>query len=238
MLRITSLLLLSPLIANAFTSYSPMQRNNGMQLHMSTEAEAGVALTITGNNIDLTPALQEHVEKRIGRPLNKLGGDGIVQDCEVHLSVYKNPKVKNAHRVDLTANLKGLTVNCKVESPDMYASIDSAATALQSKLGKYRQRRSDGHHAGSSMGDDLMAALEAMELDVGEEVGEDEFVDPEEPSVMKVDSFDLDNAIPLKEAIFALDYVDHDFFVFKNEETGKKSVVYKRNAGGVGLIEL
>ena len=97
MLRITSLLLLSPLIANAFTSYSPIQRNNGMQLQMSTEAEAGVALTITGNNIDLTPALQEHVEKRIGRPLNKLGGDGIVQNCEVHLSVYKNPKVRPLH---------------------------------------------------------------------------------------------------------------------------------------------
>jgi len=203
---------------------------------MSTEA--GIAVTLTGTNIDLTQALEDHVGKRIGRPLNKLGGDGIVRDCEVHLSVYKNPKVKNAHRVDVTANLKGLTVNCKVESPDMYASIDSAATALQSKLGKYRQRRSDGYHSGNSMGDDLAAALEAMELDLDEEVEVDEFVDPEEPSVMKVDSFDLDNPIPLKEAIFALDYVDHDFFVFKNEETGKKSVVYKRNAGGVGLIEL
>ena len=30
----------------------------------------------------------------------------------------------------------------------------------------------------------------------------------------------------------------HDFFVFKSEETGKNSVIYKRNAGGVGLIEL
>lgn len=120
----------------------------------------------------------------------------------------------------------------------MYSSIDSAAAALQSKLGKYRQRRTEGHHAGNSMGDDLMAALEAMELDVKEDDGQDEFVDPEEPSIMKVDSFDLDNPIPLKEAIFALDYVDHDFFVFKNEETGKKSVVYKRNAGGIGLIEL
>lgn len=154
------------------------------------------------------------------------------------VSLLENLQVKNAHRVDLTANLKGLTVNCKIESPDMYSSIDSAATALQSKLRKYRQRRSDGHHAGNSMGDDLMEALETMEFDVVEEVDQDDFVDPETPSITKVNSFDLDNAIPLKEAIFALDYVDHDFFVFKNEETDKKSVVYKRNAGGVGLIEL
>jgi len=204
---------------------------------MSTEADAGIDISLTGNNIEVTPALQEYVSKRIGGPLKKLGGDGIVMDCEVNLSVYKNPKVKNAHRVDLTTNLKGLTVNCKVESPDMYTSIDSAAAALQSKLSKYRQRRNDGHHAGNSMGDDLMTALEAMELDVVEEEV-DEFVDPGAPDVMKVNSYDLEHAIPMQEAIFALDYVDHDFFVFKNEETGKNSVVYKRNAGGVGLIEL
>ena len=49
--------------------------------------------------------------------------------------------------------------------------------------------------------------------------------------------FDLDTAIPMQEAIFALDYVDHDFYVFKNEATGKVNVLYKRHVGGVGLIE-
>ena len=147
-------------------------------------------------------------------------------------------QVKNAHRVDLTANLKGLTIHCKEESPDMYASIDAAATALQSKLRKYRTRRNEGYHAGNSMGDDLMAAIEQLESDLDAELETDEFIDPEEPNVMKVNSYDLDNSIPLKKAIFALDYVDHDFFVFKNEETGKPSVVYKGNAGGIGLIDL
>lgn len=120
----------------------------------------------------------------------------------------------------------------------MYASIDAVSAALQSKLSKYRQRRNDGYHSGSSMGDDLMAALVDADLEETVESPKDEFVDPEEPNVMKVNSYDLENAIPLKEAIFALDYVDHDFFVFKNEETDKPSIVYKRNAGGIGLIEL
>ena len=140
--------------------------------------------------------------------------------------------------MDLTAILKGLTIHCKEESPDMYASIDAVSTALQSKLSKYRQRRNDGYHAGNRMGDDLMEALAQAEFEEVESVKSEDFVDPEEPNIMKVSSYDLENAIPIKEAIFALDYVDHDFFVFKNEETGKKSVVYKRNAGGIGLIEL
>jgi len=205
---------------------------------MSTEVGEGINLVVNGNNIDLTPALNEYVEKRIGGPLSKLGGGGIVRECDVHLSVYKNPKVKNAHRVDLTANLKGLTIHCREESPDMYTSIDAAATALQSKLRKYKTRRNEGFHGSSSMGDDLMTAIEALEEDMDDVVEVDEFVDPEEPTVMKVNSYDLENAIPVKEAIFALDYVDHDFFAFKNEENGKPCIVYKRNAGGVGLIEL
>jgi ribosome-associated translation inhibitor RaiA len=52
-----------------------------------------VNLVITGNNIDLTEALEEYVNKRIGGLLSKLGGGGIVRECDVHLSVYKNPKV-------------------------------------------------------------------------------------------------------------------------------------------------
>jgi putative sigma-54 modulation protein len=54
---------------------------------------------------------------------------------------------------------------------------------------------------------------------------------------VKINSFDLDNAISVDEAVFALDYVDHDFYVFKNKETDKVTVVYKRHTGGVGLVE-
>jgi putative sigma-54 modulation protein len=126
----------------------------------------------------------------------------------------------------------------------MYTSIDSAAAALSSKLRKYRTRRKEGWHSGNGMGEDLITALEAAELEdefaaeVSREEKDEAFsIDPEQPNIMKVNSFDLENAVSVKEAIFALDYVDHDFFVFKNEETGKPTVIYKRNAGGIGLIE-
>ena len=165
----------------------------------------------------------------------------------IRYCAQSNPQVKNGHRVDLTANLKGLTIHCKEESPDMYASIDAAAQALNSKLRKYKERRMDGWHSGNSMGDDLLAALEAWEEEIQASSSSsssseiqivDDFVDPEAPTVTKINSYDLDHPIPLQEAIFALDYVDHDFFVFKNEETSKVNIVYKRNAGGVGLIEI
>jgi putative sigma-54 modulation protein len=135
----------------------------------------------------------------------------------------------------------------------MYMSIDSAAKALSSKLQKYRARRKEGWHSGNKMGNDLMEALEDLELDeVNNETAAEyskqerdrlfsnpsDFIDPNEPNILKVNSYDLENPRPIQEAVFALDYVDHDFFAFKNQETGKPSIVYKRNAGGIGFIEI
>jgi putative sigma-54 modulation protein len=49
-------------------------------------------------------------------------------------------------------------------------------------------------------------------------------------------SYDLSTPMSVEEAIFSLGYVDHDFFVFRDKESNEISVVYKRNAGGYGLI--
>lgn len=122
----------------------------------------------------------------------------------------------------------------------MYNSIDSAAHALNRKLRKYKERRVAGWHGGANMGDDMLSALDALEeveLPELEEEEDNGFTDPEAPTITKVNSFDLDRAISVEEAVFALDYVDHDFYVFKNEDTDKVTVVYQRNVGGVGLIE-
>jgi len=201
--------------------------------------ETGLPIILNGQNIDLTPALVDHVNKRIGSPLEKLASNGAVTECDVVLSVNKNPKVKNSDRVEVITNLKGTTIICKHESPDMYNSIDAASKALSRKLRKYKDNRIAGWHGGKQMGDDLLAALEAVqEVELGEnDSADEEFQDPGKPTVTKVNSFDLEKAVSVEEAVFALDYVDHDFYVFRNEESDKINVVYKRHTGGVGLIE-
>ena len=40
-----------------------------------------------------------------------------------------------------------------------------------------------------------------------------------------------------EEAVLQLELVGHDFFVFRNAETGEINVVYRRRDGGYGLIE-
>lgn len=242
------ILLLSTMVAisSAFTTTtSPFYSRNGASLlRMSTAEETSeeVPVLINGRNIDLTPAIVDYVNKRIGGPINKLSSNGAIRECDVHLSVSKNPKVKNGHRVEITTNMIGTTFHVTTESPDMYAALDAAGHALNRKLCKYKERRMDGWHGGEKMGDDLLAALESFEEEASanevENTEDDEFfTDPEAPTITKVKSFDLENSISIDEAIFALDYIDHDFYVFRNKETDQINVVYKRNVGGVGHIE-
>lgn len=107
--------------------------------------------------------------------------------------------------MEVVTNLKGTTIVCTFASPDMYGSIDSAAHALNRKLRKYKERRLAGWHGGAAMGDDLKAALDAIEAEMeamDADAEEEEFMDPEKPTVTKTNSFQLDKPISLDEAIF------------------------------------
>ena len=54
--------------------------------------------------------------------------------------------------------------------------------------------------------------------------------------IVKSKQFDLQPLTP-EEATLELELIGHDFFVFRNDETGKTNVVYRRRDGGYGLIE-
>lgn len=233
-MRATSFALVSLLASCAAFSPAPSfsirSIASAKPLHMTVKAP----IVITGDNIDLTPALSDYVNQKMEKTLGKL--PTAVSHCDVYLTVNKNPKVENGHTAEVVTSLKGTTFRVAENSPDMYASIDLVANRLARKLRKYKERRLDGYHGGPNMGENLADVLNSIEVD--ESLTEDEiFVDPERTVVTKVKSFDLSKPISIKEAIFALDYIDHDFYVFRDEETNEVSVVYKRNAGGVGLIQ-
>ena len=81
--------------ATAFMPSSPVVRSS--RLLSTTEDEAAVdavPLVVEARNIEITDALMSHVQKRIGGPLKKLSGNGEVIECDVILSVSKNPKVR------------------------------------------------------------------------------------------------------------------------------------------------
>lgn len=234
---ITSVSAFAPLAQNPLSSIS-----NKMvyvsPLHMSTES---VSYVITGNNIDVTPSLNDYVSTKLDKIVGKISSNAI-SECDVHLTVNKNPKVKLNHKAEVVAYVKGTVIRCAEETADMYASIDAVTDRLAQKLRKYKERRLEGYHGGPNMGENLAQVLDSIDAsssaveDSAVSADASDFVDPEAPVITKIKSYDLSTPMSVEEAVFSLGYVDHDFFVFRDKETNEVSVVYKRNAGGYGLI--
>ena len=108
---------------------------------------------------------------------------------------------------------------------DMYASIDSAAAAIERQIRKNKTR--------------LAKKLREGILEKEPEVA------PEFPMDETEETFDLIRTkkfaikpMAVEEAILQMNLLGHEFFAFKNSEADNAfAVVYKRNNGGYGLIE-
>jgi putative sigma-54 modulation protein len=227
--------ILSLAMLSQVAAFAPSSSVNRMNLVLQSSTEA-VNYVITGNNIEVTDALNDYINKKLDNTVGKLSGTGAIKECDVHLNVNKNPKVKQGHTAEVVTFVKGTVIRCSETSEDMYASIDAVTDRLSKKLKKYKERRLEGYHGGPNMGENLAEVLDSITVEDSAS-DDDEFVDPEAPVVTKIKSYDLKNSISVEEAIFALGYVDHDFYVFREKETNEINVVYKRNAGGYGLIE-
>ncbi len=92
-MRVTLAILLSTMATSS--AFSPVTRSSTANpitgLHMSSPVK--VPITITGDNVDLTPALSDYVNLKVDRTLGKLSSVSGVSHCDVYLTVNKNPKV-------------------------------------------------------------------------------------------------------------------------------------------------
>lgn len=173
-------------------------------------------INIRGRNMEITPALQEYAEKRLGKLKKLLSPEAEVQAT---LSV-----VKENHIVDVIISIGGLLLKGEEATQDMYASIDLVVDKLERQMHKYktkinRKLRQKGFK-------------ELNEKYAGMKAARDE----EEPRVVKTKRFVM-KPMSQEEAVLQLNLLGHDFFVFTNADSEEINVLYKRKDGNYGLIE-
>jgi len=132
---------------------------------------------------------------------------------------------KDHHKVEVTIPTKYYTMRAEVGNDDMYAAIDLTIDKLESQIRKHKSRITRSLQKKEGVGD-----LFTDELDL--EALERELV----ASPIRTKNIVLD-AMTTDEAITALEVLGHDFYIFKNEDTGKVSVLYLRNDDKYGVIE-
>jgi putative sigma-54 modulation protein len=189
-------------------------------------------LVIHGRNLEVTPAIREYTETKLSRAISNFGD--MVREADVHLSVARNPRVPQ-QIAEVTMYANGTVIRAQERSENLYASIDLVASKLSRQLNRFKERvheRSHGPVHRSARDEEAGAvALPPPGSTLTEGL------QPEVPQRGVRRKYFAMPPMGLEEALHQLELIDHDFYVFREAETGQIQVVYHRNHGGFGVIQ-
>ena len=170
--------------------------------------------TIRGKNIEVTPALRDYVEKKVGKVTKYFDNVG---EITVLLTVSKD-----RHIVEVTVPVQGILLRGQEATMDMYTSIDLVIEKIERQIRKYKTKLEKRFREGSIRTEMMTPPAKPVE--------EDEAV------VIKTKRFVV-KPMDVQEAIMQMNLLNHDFFVYHDDKTEDVNVVYKRKDGKYGLIE-
>ena len=179
-------------------------------------------LQVKGKNLDVSDSMRSYAEDKL-RKLERQLADPT--QIELELSVERNPSISANHVAEATIWTKGPTLRARESSSDMKASIDQLVDKLERQVKRYREKRREEPRR------QARANGNAPEPGIPLQAGDDG-----EPWIVKTKQFPVKPMTP-DEAVLQLELVGHDFFVFRNSDSGAVNVVYRRRAGNYGLIE-
>ncbi len=173
-----------------------------------------MSIIVRGRNIEITPALREYVEKRIGKVTKYFDTLG---EITVILTVAKDD-----HVVEVTVPVNGMLLRGEENTNDMYTSIDLVVEKIERQVRKYKTKIARRLRSGMFKGELISNGDEKPSID--------------EFKVVKTKKFAI-KPMNVEEAILQMKLLHHDFFVFLNGDTEEVNVVYCRKDGNFGLIE-
>jgi putative sigma-54 modulation protein len=202
-------------------------------------------IILSSRNIEVSSALRQATIEKIGRLSRFLD----MERAEVHFAEERNPRIEAREICEVTLQGQGHYVRAKVAALDPFAAVDLAVEKLEHQLLKLKTRLVSRHqgkaHAGKVAAGATVRTSEAVEGEAPAdelESLESTSAVPSTPGspdgrVVKTKRFRM-KPMSLDEAVLQLDLLGHEFFVFVEAETGDTAVVYRREDGDVGLIEV
>lgn len=184
-------------------------------------------LVIHGKNIEITDAIREYVNQKIEKAVNHF--QNLTTEVDVHLSVARNPRINPKQAAEVTIYANGTVIRAEESSDNLYASIDLVADKIARNLRKYKEKRLDQKtQAQPKTGVVIEEVPVPVDL-IGDRT-------PELPTEVVRTKYFAMPPMTTEEALEQLQLVDHDFYMFRNAETGEINVIYERNHGGYGVI--
>lgn len=193
-------------------------------------------IVVVGRHAEVPERFRRHVEEKLAK-VEQLSPR--VQRVDVEITHENNPRQSGvSERVELTVRAKGPVVRAEACADDPYAALDAATTKLLERLRRVRDRRKDHHKDTPLAPVDVRPPAPAPEP-VPEPVPGDvvEFGLGDSPVVIR-EKLHRAEPMTLDDALYEMEMVGHDFFLFIDAETALPSVAYRRRGWSYGVIRL
>ncbi|WP_443033514.1 ribosome hibernation-promoting factor, HPF/YfiA family [Streptomyces sp. ACA25] len=209
-------------------------------------------IVVKGRKTEVPERFRKHVAEKL--KLDKIQRiDGKVIRVDVEVSREPNPRqAERSDRVEITLRHRGPVIRAEAAAADPYGALDLAVEKLESSLrrqhDKRKSRRGKGRIPASEVSlvvpdaaqlngnGELSPGPAAEDSAAGSRVGPLE-VEGEGPLVVREKTH---TAAPmsLDQALYEMELVGHDFYLYVDSETKQPSVVYRRHAYDYGVIHL
>ena len=201
-------------------------------------------IVVKGRNVEVPDHYREHVADKLSKVERY---DQKLMRADVELFHERNPRQSDTcQRVEITVMTKGPVVRAEAQAQDFYAALDCAINKLDSRLRRSADRRRvhRGRHAPVSVAEatanlptDLTygrtATLTEQALDT-----EPAEHDDNQPWRIVREKEHPAEPMTVDDALFQMELVGHDFYLFHDKESGRPSVVYRRRGYDYGILSL
>jgi len=207
-----------------------------------------VDIVVKGRNVEVPDHYRVHVSEK----LHKIERyDQKIIRVDVELFHERNPRqADHCQRVEITCASRGPVVRAEACSSDFYSALDLAISKLDGRLRRsadrrrvHRGRRAPVSVAAATSGLATLTRPDAFTpppvepvLDYVAELLAEEF-DDQPWHIVREKEHDGD-PMTVDDALFQMELLGHDFYLFLDKESGRPSVVYRRRAYDYGVISL
>ena len=94
-------------------------------------------ITVSARNTEISPALREAVEEKLGRLSRKAFG---LDRADVHFFEERNPRIAERETCEITLDGHGQLLHARVHGSDSFVVIDRAAAKLEQQLEKAKTK--------------------------------------------------------------------------------------------------
>jgi ribosomal subunit interface protein len=203
-----------------------------------------VDIVVKGRHAEIPERFRQQVAEKLAK-IEKL--DPKVISVDVELSKERNPRQSDlCERVELTIHSRGPVVRAEASAQDCYAALDAAYQKLEARLRRAHDRRRVHH--GNKTPVSVAMATAGLQAQAGgapaSRDGQDSLLgdgdgdgDGTGPMVIREKTHDA-KPISIDQALYQMELVGHDFYLFIDVDSSLPAVVYRRHAYDYGVIRL